>query len=167
MKMKRKAVMAMCGLGTSTIDRYMENGFFPRPIPLTTVWESNDIKLWVKSHGKGPLGYTYGYASGTWPTWDEIVADARKQNDIEISKVSERSTESLRKEATRDFELSLEEARNKAQAELNQKHEGAVNLRYVAERLRDIKNMDEVEAFYKECVYNIGINTLRNGEADG
>tara|TARA_R110000744_G_scaffold116052_1_gene217051 strand:- start:2663 stop:3166 length:504 start_codon:yes stop_codon:yes gene_type:complete len=167
MKMKRKAVMAMCGLGTSTIDRYMERGFFPKITPLTKVWESNDIKLWVKSHGKGPLGYTYGYASGTWPTWDEIVADARKQNDIEISKVSERSTESLRKEATRDFELSLEEARNKAQAELNQKHEGAVNLRYVAERLRDIKNMDEVEAFYKECVYNMGINTLRNGEADG
>ena len=163
MKMKRKAVMAMCGLGTSTIDRYMENGFFPRPIPLTTVWESNDIKLWVKSHGKGPLGHTYGYGchgsdNKVWPTWDEIVADARKQNDIEISKV---------KEATRDFELSLEEARNKAQAELNQKREGAVNLRYVTERLRDIKNMDEVEAFYKECVYNIGINTLRNGEADG
>ena len=167
MKMKRKAVMAMCGLGASTIDRYMENGYFPKLTPLTKVWESNDIKLWVKSHGKGPLGYTYGYASGTWPTWDEIVADARKQNDIEISKVSERSTESLRKEATRDFELSLEEARNKAQAELNQKREGAVNLRYVTERLRDIKNMDEVEAFYKECVYNIGINTLRNGEADG
>ena len=163
MKMKRKAVMAMCGLGTSTIDRYMENGYFPRPIPLTTVWESNDIKLWVKSHGKGPLGHTYGYGchgsdNKVWPTWDEIVADARKQNDIEISKV---------KEATRDFELSLEEARNKAQAELNQKREGAVNLRYVTERLRDIKNMDEVEAFYKECVYNIGINTLRNGEADG
>ena len=163
MKMKRKAVMAMCGLGTSTIDRYMENGFFPRPIPLTTVWESNDIKLWVKSHGKGPLGHTYGYGchgsdNKVWPTWDEIVADARKQNDIEISKV---------KEATRDFELSLEEARNKAQAELNQKREGAVNLRYVTERLRDIKNMDEVEAFYKECVYNMGINTLRNGEADG
>ena len=163
MKMKRKAVMAMCGLGTSTIDRYMENGFFPRPIPLTTVWESNDIKLWVKSHGKGPLGKTYGYGchgsdNKVWPTWDETVADARKQNDIEISKV---------KEATRDFELSLEEAKNKAQAELNQKREGAVNLRYVAERLHDIKNMDEVEAFYKECVYNIGINTLRNGEADG
>ena len=163
MKMKRKAVMAMCGLGTSTIDRYMENGYFPRPIPLTTVWESNDIKLWVKSHGKGPLGHTYGYGchgsdNKVWPTWDETVADARKQNDIEISKATE---------ATRDFELSLEEARNKAQAELNQKHEGAVNLRYVTERLRDIKNMDEVEAFYKECVYNIGINTLRNGEADG
>jgi len=163
MKMKRKAVIAMCGLGTSTIDRYMENGFFPRPIPLTTVWESNDIKLWVKSHGKGPLGHTYGYGchgsdNKVWPTWNEIVADARKQNDIEISKA---------KEATRDFELSLEEARNKAQAELNQKREGAVNLRYVTERLRDIKNMDEVEAFYKECVYNMGINTLRNGEADG
>jgi len=163
MKMKRKAVIAMCGLGTSTIDRYMENGFFPRPIPLTTVWESNNIKLWVKSHGKGPLGHTYGYGchgsdNKVWPTWNEIVADARKQNDIEISKA---------KEATRDFELSLEEARNKAQAELNQKREGAVNLRYVTERLRDIKNMDEVEAFYKECVYNMGINTLRNGEADG
>jgi hypothetical protein len=58
-------------------------------------------------------------------------------------------------------------AKDQAQKELNQRHEGAVNLRYVAERLRDIKNMDEVEAFYKECVYNIGINTLRNGEADG
>ena len=58
-------------------------------------------------------------------------------------------------------------ARLEAKAALNQKREGAVNLRYVAERLRDIKNMDEVEAFYKECVYNIGINTLRNGEADG
>lgn len=58
-------------------------------------------------------------------------------------------------------------AKDQAQKELNQKREGAVNLRYVAERLRDIKNMDEVEAFYKECVYNIGINTLRNGEADG
>ena len=167
MKMKRKAVIAMCGLGTSTIDRYMENGFFPRPIPLTTVWESNDIKLWVKSHGKGPLGYTYGYGchgsdNKSWPKWDEIVADARKQNDIEISKATE---------ATREFELSLERARNKAKAELNEKlnekREGAVNLRYVTERLRDIKNMDEVEAFYKECVYNIGINTLRNGEADG
>ena len=158
MKMKRKAVMAMCGVGTSTIDRYMENGYFPRPIPLTTVWESNDIKLWVKSHGKGPLGYTYGYASGTWPTWNEIVADAGKQNDAQRAKKAE---------ATKEFELSLEKARNKAREELNQKREGAVNLRYVAERLRDIKNMDEVEAFYKECVYNIGINTLRNGEADG
>ena len=69
--------------------------------------------------------------------------------------------------ATKEFELSLEKARNKAREELNQKREGAVNLRYVAERLRDIKNMDEVEAFYKECVYNIGINALRNGEADG
>ena len=69
--------------------------------------------------------------------------------------------------ATKEFELSLEKARNKAREELDQKREGAVNLRYVAERLRDIKNMDEVEAFYKECVYNIGINTLRNGEADG
>lgn len=58
-------------------------------------------------------------------------------------------------------------AKSKAEENLNQRHEGAVNLRYVAERLRDIKNMDEVEAFYKECVYNIGINTLRNGEADG
>lgn len=58
-------------------------------------------------------------------------------------------------------------AQSKAEKNLNQKREGAVNLRYVAERLRDIKNMDEVEAFYKECVYNIGINTLRNGEADG
>ena len=163
MKMKRKAVMAMCGISTSTIDRYMECGLFPKVTPITKVWESDDIKLWVKSHGKGPLGKTYGYGcrgsdNKIWPTWDEIVADARKQNDIEISKA---------KEATREFELSLEEARNKAQAELNQKREGAVNLRYVTERLRDIKNMDEVEAFYKECVYNIGINTLRNGEADG
>ena len=33
MKMKRKAVMAMCGLGTSTIDRYMERGFFPKITP--------------------------------------------------------------------------------------------------------------------------------------
>ena len=167
MKMKRKAVMAMCGLGTSTIDRYMERGFFPKITPLTKVWESNDIKLWVKSHGKGPLGKTYGYGchgsdNKVWPTWDETVADARKQNDIEISKATE---------ATREFELSLERARNKAKAELNEKlnekREGAVNLRYVTERLRDIKNMDEVEAFYKECVYNMGINTLRNGEADG
>ena len=55
-------------------------------------------------------------------------------------------------------------AKDQAQKELNQRREGAVNLRYVAERLRDIKNMDEVEAFYKECVYNIGINTLRNEE---
>ena len=154
MKMKRKAVMAMCGLGTSTIDRYMENGFFPRPIPLTKVWESNDIKLWVKSHGKGPLGHTYGYGchgSGNkiWPTWNEIVADALKQKSVE------ENTQKVRY------------VKAKAQAELNQKREGAVNLRYVTERLRDIKNMDEVEAFYKECVYNMGINTLRNGEADG
>ena len=154
MKMKRKAVMAMCGLGTSTIDRYMENGFFPRPIPLTTAWESNDIKLWVKSHGKGPLGKTYGYGchgsdNKVWPKWDEIVADALKQKSVE------ENTQKVRY------------VKAKAQAELNQKREGAVNLRYVTERLRDIKNMDEVEAFYKECVYNIGINTLRNGEADG
>ena len=163
MKMKRKAVMAMCGLGTTTIDRYMENGFFPRPIPLTTAWESNDIKLWVKSHGKGPLGYTYGYGchgsdNKVWPTWDETVADALKQKATEASK---------KNDVEISFNLSLEKARNKARAELNQKREGAVNLRYVTERLRDIKNMDEVEAFYKECVYNIGINTLRNGEADG
>lgn len=154
MKMKRKAVMAMCGLGTSTIDRYMERGFFPRPIPLTKVWESNDIKLWVKSHGKGPLGRTYGYGchgsdNKVWPTWDETVADALKQKSVE------ENTQKVRY------------VKAKAQAELNQKREGAVNLRYVTERLRDIKNMDEVEAFYKECVYNIGINTLRNGEADG
>jgi type VI protein secretion system component VasF len=64
-------------------------------------------------------------------------------------------------------EAAAARARLEAKATLNQKREGAVNLRYVAERLRDIKNMDEVEAFYKECVYNIGINTLRNGEADG
>ena len=163
MKMKRKAVMAMCGLGTSTIDRYMERGFFPKITPLTKVWESNDIKLWVKSHGKGPLGKTYGYGchgsdNKVWPTWDETVADAHKQNNAQRAKKAE---------ATKEFELSLEKARNKAREELNQKREGAVNLRYVTERLRDIKNMDEVEAFYKECVYNIGINTLRNGEADG
>ena len=163
MKMKRKAVMAMCGLGTSTIDRYMERGFFPKITPLTKVWESNDIKLWVKSHGKGPLGKTYGYGchgsdNKVWPTWDETVADALKQKATEASK---------KNDVEISFNLSLEEARNKAQAELNQKREGAVNLRYVTERLRDIKNMDEVEAFYKECVYNIGINTLRNGEADG
>ena len=165
MKMKRKAVIAMCGLGTSTIDRYMERGFFPKITPLTKVWESNDIKLWVKSHGKGPLGYTYGYANGTWPTWDEIVADARKQNDIKIKKV----TEGLKKNVKKDQWLIDLHARaqSKAEEKLNQKREGAVNLRYVTERLRDIKNMDEVEAFYKECVYNIGINTLRNGEADG
>ena len=154
MKMKRKAVMAMCGLGTSTIDRYMERGFFPKITPLTKVWESNDIKLWVKSHGKGPLGKTYGYGchgsdNKIWPTWNEIVADALKQKSVE------ENTQKVRY------------VKAKAQAELNQKREGAVNLRYVTERLRDIKNMDEVEAFYKECVYNIGINTLRNGEADG
>ena len=56
---------------------------------------------------------------------------------------------------------------NAAKAELNQRREGSVNLRYVAERLHGIKNMDEVEEFYKECVYNIGINTLHNGEANG
>lgn len=154
MKMKRKAVIAMCGLGTSTIDRYMERGFFPKITPLTKVWESNDIKLWVKSHGKGPLGKTYGYGchgsdNKVWPTWNEIVADARKQKSVE------ENTQKVRY------------VKAKAQAELNQKREGAVNLRYVTERLRDIKNMDEVEAFYKECVYNMGINTLRNGEADG
>ena len=163
MKMKKQAVMTMCGIGAGTLYRYMDRGFFPKRIPNTKMWESNDIKLWVKSHGKGPLGKTYGYGchgsdNKVWPTWNEIVVNARKQNDIEISKA---------KEATRDFELSLEEAKNKAQAELNQKREGAVKLRYVTERLRDIKNMDEVEAFYKECVYNMGINTLRNGEADG
>ena len=65
------------------------------------------------------------------------------------------------------FEATLAKARLEARAAFNQKCEGVVNLRYVAERLRDIKNMDEVEEFYKECVYNIGINTLRNGEADG
>lgn len=154
MKMKRKAVIAMCGLGTSTIDRYMERGFFPKITPLTKVWESNDIKLWVKSHGKGPLGKTYGYGchgsdNKVWPKWNEIVADARKQKSVE------ENTQKVRY------------VKAKAQAELNQKREGAVNLRYVTERLRDIKNMDEVEAFYKECVYNMGINTLRNGEADG
>lgn len=154
MKMKRKAVIAMCGLGTSTIDRYMERGFFPKITPLTKVWESNDIKLWVKSHGKGPLGKTYGYGchgsdNKVWPTWNEIVADARKQKSVE------ENTQKVRY------------VKAKAQAELNQKREGAVNLRYVTKRLRDIKNMDEVEAFYKECVYNMGINTLRNGEADG
>ena len=147
MKIKRKAVIAMCGLGTSTIDRYMERGFFPKLTPLTKVWELNDIKLWVKSHGKGPLGKTYGYGchgsdNKVWPTWDETVAAA-------------------------EFHVSNAKAKLKAQTELNQKREGAVNLRYVTERLRDINNMDEVEAFYKECVYNMGINTLRNGEADG
>ena len=48
-------------------------------------------------------------------------------------------------------EATLAKARLEAKAALEQKREGAVNLRYVAERLRDIKNMDEVEAFYKEC----------------
>ena len=163
MKMKKQAVMAMCGIGAATLYRYMDNGFFPKRTPHTKVWESNDIKLWVKSHGKGPLGKTYGYGchgsdNKVWPTWDETVADALKQKATEASK---------KNDVEISFNLSLEEARNKARAELNQKREGAVNLRYVTERLRDIKNMDEVEAFYKECVYNIGINTLRNGEADG
>tara|TARA_R110002020_G_scaffold159730_1_gene343775 strand:+ start:255 stop:746 length:492 start_codon:yes stop_codon:yes gene_type:complete len=163
MKMNRKAVMTMCGLGTSTIDRYMVSGHFPKQIPFTTVWESDDIKLWVNSHGKGPFNITYGKGcrgsnNKVWPKWTKIVADAHKQNDAQRAKKAE---------ATKEFELSLKKARNKAREKLNQKREGAVNLRYVAERLRDIKNMDEVEAFYKECVYNIGINTLRNGEADG
>jgi len=154
MKMKRKAVMTMCGLGTSTIDRYMVSGHFPKQIPFTTVWESDDIKLWVDSHGKGPFNITYGKGcrgsnNKVWPKWNKIVADARKQKSVE------ENTQKVRY------------VKAKAQAELNQKREGAVNLRYVTERLRDIKNMDEVEAFYKECVYNIGINTLRNGEADG
>jgi len=154
MKMKKQAVMAMCGIGAGTLYRYMDSGFFPKRIPNTKMWESNDIKLWVKSHGKGPLGHTYGYGchgsdNKIWPTWDEIVADALKQKSVE------ENTQKVRY------------VKAKAQAELNQKREGAVNLRYVTERLRDIKNMDEVEAFYKECVYNIGINTLRNGEADG
>jgi len=154
MKMKRKAVMTMCGLGTSTIDRYMVSGHFPKQIPFTTVWESDDIKLWVNSHGKGPFNITYGKGcrgsnNKVWPKWNKIVADARKQKSVE------ENTQKVRY------------VKAKAQAELNQKREGAVNLRYVTERLHDIKNMDEVEAFYKECVYNIGINTLRNGEADG
>ena len=163
MKMKKQAVMAMCGIGAGTLYRYMDRGFFPKRIPNTKMWESNDIRLWVKSHGKGPLGHTYGYGchgsdNKAWPKWDEIVADARKQKDTEASK---------KNDVEISFNLSLEKARNKARTELNQKREGAVNLRYVTERLRDIKNMDEVEAFYKECVYNMGINTLRNGEADG
>ena len=35
-----------------------------------------------------------------------------------------------------------------------------VNLDYVALRLKDIKNMDEVNEFYRECVFNLGINYL-------
>jgi len=146
MKMNRGAVLAMCNIGTSSLDRYMERGFFPMPTN-TGLWDSEHIKLWVNSHGKGPLGKTYGYGchgsdNKVWPTWDETVAAA-------------------------EFHVSNAKAKLKAQTELNQKREGAVNLRSVTERLRDIKNMDEVEAFYKECVYNMGINTLRNGEADG
>jgi len=70
------------------------------------------------------------------------------------------------------FEMARQEAVAaraglEAKAMINQGHEDAVNLRYIAERLRDIKNMDEVKVFYKECVYNIGINTLRNGKTYG
>jgi hypothetical protein len=39
-----------------------------------------------------------------------------------------------------------------------------VNLDYVALRLKGIKNMDEVEEFYKECVFNVGINYLNTKE---
>jgi len=54
-----------------------------------------------------------------------------------------------------------------AKAMINQGHEDDVNLLYIAKRLHNIKNMDEVKEFYKECVYNIGINTLRNGKTYG
>ena len=41
MKMKKQAVMAMCGIGAGTIYRYMDSGFFPKRIPNTKMWESN------------------------------------------------------------------------------------------------------------------------------
>jgi GTP1/Obg family GTP-binding protein len=92
------------------------------------------------------------------PNYPKPRRPSKKNKELLAKKVDE---------ATKEFELSLEKAKNKTREKLNQKRVGAINLRYVTERLRDIKNMDEVEAFYKECVYNMGINTLHNGEVDG
>lgn len=144
MKMNRGAVLAMCNIGTSSLDRYMAEGFFPMPTN-TGLWDSEHIKLWVNSHGKGTLNSTYGRNNygNVWPTWADLLSIAGNRQ--------------------KDLDSSVKEAKTKADKQDEKNTSGAVNLHYVTERLRDIDNMDQVKDFYNECVYNMGINALRNG----
>ena len=144
MKMNRGAVLAMCNIGTSSLDRYMADGFFPMPTN-TGLWDSEHIKLWVNSHGKGTLNSTYGRNNygNVWPTWADLLSIAGNRQ--------------------KDLDPSVKEAKTKADKQDKKNASGAVNLHYVTERLRDIDNMDQVKDFYNECVYNMGINALRNG----
>lgn len=144
MKMNRGAVLAMCNIGTSSLDRYMAEGFFPMPTN-TGLWDSEHIKLWVNSHGKGTLNSTYGRNNygNVWPTWADLLSIAGNRQ--------------------KDLDSSVKEAKTKADKQDAKNTSGAVNLHYVTERLRDIDNMDQVKDFYNECVYNMGINALRNG----
>jgi len=144
MKMNRGAVLAMCNIGTSSMDRYMADGFFPMPTD-TGLWDSEHIKLWVNSHGKGTLNSTYGRNNygNVWPTWADLLSIAGNRQ--------------------KDLDSAVKEAKTKANKQDEKNTSGAVNLHYVTERLRDIDNMDQVKDFYNECVYNMGINALRNG----
>ena len=144
MKMNRGAVLAMCNIGTSSMDRYMADGFFPMPTD-TGLWDSEHINLWVNSHGKGTLNSTYGRNNygNVWPTWADLLSIAGNRQ--------------------KDLDSSVKEAKTKATKQDEKNTSGAVNLHYVTERLRDIDNMDQVKDFYNECVYNMGINALRNG----
>lgn len=144
MKMNRGAVLAMCNIGTSSLDRYMAEGFFPMPTN-TGLWDSEHIKLWVNSHGKGTLNSTYGRNNygNVWPTWADLLSIAGNRQ--------------------KDLDSLVKEAKTKADKQDEKNTSGAVNLHYVTERLRDIDNMDQVKDFYNECVYNMGINALRNG----
>jgi len=144
MKMNRGAVLAMCNIGTSSMDRYMADGFFPMPTD-TGLWDSEHINLWVNSHGKGTLNSTYGRNNygNVWPTWADLLSIAGNRQ--------------------KDLDSLVKEAKTKADKQDEKNTSGAVNLHYVTERLRDIDNMDQVKDFYNECVYNMGINALRNG----
>jgi len=154
MKMNRGAVLAMCNIGTSSLDRYMADGFFPMPTD-TGLWDSEHINLWVNSHGKGTLNSTYGRNNygNVWPTWADLFYEESTDED-DFIKASNRQ---------KDLDSAVKEAKTKANKQDEKNTSGAVNLHYVTERLRDIDNMDQVKDFYNECVYNMGINALRNG----
>ena len=92
-KLTKAEVMALTGLGDSTIWRYVDLGVFPPKKwgnSHSTRWDRADIDLWIKANGTGPLRSSTG-PQETWRTWLDIQTDPRlsapdREQVVDISK---------------------------------------------------------------------------------